>query len=234
MKTGKIPSYVPIYNQFYKDIIDGVYPVGSRLPSENELKEIYGVSRNTLRQALAILDQDGYIERFQGKGSFVRPWKREEKEHKIENWLLASALEPVTKMESEYNIGKPTAIARNRLELSGEEKVLACNMVYSTDSEPISHSFVQIPVSFLEKEKLEITTTEELHFLVNIRIYERAEKARITMQTILADEQVIPFLKVAKKTPLLYIEQLLYEGETPIARVKYYFRPEKYHVTCYQ
>ena len=70
MKTGKIPSYVPIYNQFYKDIMDGVYPVGSKLPSENELREIYGVSRNTLRQALAILYQDGFIEKFQGKGSF--------------------------------------------------------------------------------------------------------------------------------------------------------------------
>lgn len=234
MKTGKIPSYVPIYNQFYKDIMDGVYPVGSKLPSENELREIYGVSRNTLRQALAILYQDGFIEKFQGKGSYIRQWKQEEKGKKIENWLLSSALEPIKGMQSEYNIGRPTDIARNRLKLSEEEEVLACNMVYFGNTEPISHSFLQIPMSFIKKEKLLLKTEEEFLWLINTLIYERAEHARITMQTILADEQVIPFLKVAKKTPLLYIEQLIYDKSEPIARIKYYFRPEKYHITCYQ
>lgn len=234
MKTGKIPSYVPIYNRIYKDIMDGVYPVGSKLPSENELKEIYGVSRNTLRQALAILYQDGFIERFQGKGSYVRHWKQEEKEHKIENWLLNAALEPVKHMSSEYNIGLPTDIARNRLLLSETEEVLACNMVYWGKEEPISHAFVQIPMSFLKNEKIQLKTEEELHLLLNTLIYARALKAKTTIQTIQADEQVIPFLKVAKKTPLLYMEQLLYDKNAPIARIKYYFRPEKYHITCYQ
>lgn len=234
MKTGKIPSYVPIYNRIYKDIMDGVYPVGSKLPSENELKEIYGVSRNTLRQALAILYQDGFIERFQGKGSYVRHWEQEEKEHKIENWLLNAALEPVKSMSSEYNIGLPTDIARNRLLLSETEEVLACNMVYWGMEEPISHAFVQIPMGFLKNEKIELKTEEELYLLLNTLIYARALKAKTTIQTILADEQVMPFLKVAKKTPLLYMEQLLYDKNAPIARIKYYFRPEKYHITCYQ
>lgn len=234
MKTGKIPSYVPIYNRIYKDIMDGVYPVGTKLPSENELKDIYGVSRNTLRQALAILYQDGFIERFQGKGSFVRRWQQEEKEHKIENWPLSAALEPVKSVSLEYNIGKPTDIARNRLLLSDGEEVLACNMVYCSEEEPISHTFVQIPMGFIEKEKLTLGTEEELKLLINTLVYQRALRAKVTIQTILADEQVMPFLKVAKKTPLLYIEQLLYDKEAPIARVKYYFRPEKYHITCYQ
>lgn len=234
MKTGKIPSYVPIYNRFYRDIVNGVYPVGSKLPSENELKEIYGVSRNTLRQALAILYQDGFIERFQGKGSYVRQWKQQEKEHKIENWLLEAALEPIESIELEYNIGKPTEIAKSKLRLSEEEEVLACNSVYSGRSGPISHSFVQIPMDFVKRERIETGMEESLSVLIHSLIYERAERAEFMVQTILADERVIPFLKVAKKTPLLYIQQILYSKGIPIARIKYYFCPDKYQIVCHQ
>ena len=58
LNDNKIPSYVSIYNQIYSDIVDGVYKNGSQLPSEPVLAEKYGVSRNTLRQALTILNED--------------------------------------------------------------------------------------------------------------------------------------------------------------------------------
>ena len=61
LNDNKIPSYVSIYNQIYSDIVDGVYKNGSQLPSEPVLAEKYGVSRNTLRQALTILNEDHLI-----------------------------------------------------------------------------------------------------------------------------------------------------------------------------
>lgn len=44
---------------------------GERLPSENDLAETFGVSRITIRQALASLADDGYIHRRHGAGTFV-------------------------------------------------------------------------------------------------------------------------------------------------------------------
>jgi len=48
------------------------YPTGSRLPSEPRLASEFGVSRGTLRQALASLRQGGYIHSIPGRGTFVR------------------------------------------------------------------------------------------------------------------------------------------------------------------
>jgi DNA-binding LacI/PurR family transcriptional regulator len=48
------------------------YPTGSRLPSEPRLASEFGVSRGTLRQALASLRQGGYIHSISGRGTFVR------------------------------------------------------------------------------------------------------------------------------------------------------------------
>ena len=66
---------VIMYEQIYKDIInkiqDGTYREKDLLPSEKELALQYGVSRITSNKAMNLLAEQGIIERFQGKGSFV-------------------------------------------------------------------------------------------------------------------------------------------------------------------
>jgi GntR family transcriptional regulator of arabinose operon len=53
-------------------ILDGRLPVGTRLQTDNEIAAEYKISRDTVRQALAILTAEGLIERIQGRGTFVR------------------------------------------------------------------------------------------------------------------------------------------------------------------
>jgi DNA-binding GntR family transcriptional regulator len=54
-------------------ILSGAVPPGTRLPTEAELCERYGVSRITVRAALRSLQDAGYISTRQGKGSTVLP-----------------------------------------------------------------------------------------------------------------------------------------------------------------
>jgi GntR family transcriptional regulator of arabinose operon len=50
---------------------DGSFKVGDRFPSEPELISRYGVSRATVREAIISLEQEGWLRRLQGKGTFV-------------------------------------------------------------------------------------------------------------------------------------------------------------------
>ncbi|WP_250277860.1 trehalose operon repressor [[Clostridium] colinum] len=64
-------KYLTIYNELLEKIKTGYYKPNDLLPSESELMKIYNVSRDTIRKSLNILTQEGYIQKSQGKGSFV-------------------------------------------------------------------------------------------------------------------------------------------------------------------
>lgn len=49
----------------------GIYPCGEFLPSENQLTDLYNVSRETIRNALSQLEELGLIQKIKGKGSLV-------------------------------------------------------------------------------------------------------------------------------------------------------------------
>lgn len=64
-------KYVQLFDKLKEDILQGVYQDGQRLPGENEMADGFGISRQTVRQALALLEQEGYIQRRQGSGTYV-------------------------------------------------------------------------------------------------------------------------------------------------------------------
>lgn len=63
------------YSVIYHDLVDkiqtNVWPINSLLPSEHDLSKMYHTSRETIRKALNLLAQNGYIQKVQGKGSVV-------------------------------------------------------------------------------------------------------------------------------------------------------------------
>lgn len=75
--TKTIPQYRKLYEVLRKHILDGVYKEGDLLPSENELCQLYNMTRPTVRQSLSTLANDGYIRKHQGKGSIVYHLPRE-------------------------------------------------------------------------------------------------------------------------------------------------------------
>ncbi|MEJ8305305.1 trehalose operon repressor [Saccharibacillus sacchari] len=60
-----------IYSDYTQRIESGLLKTGIKLPSENEIAEEYGTSRETVRKALHLLSQNGYIHKIRGKGSYV-------------------------------------------------------------------------------------------------------------------------------------------------------------------
>ena len=64
-------KYLDIYQVLKKGITDSEFDSERRIPSEPELCRRFGTARNTVRQALALLQRQGLIETIKGKGAFI-------------------------------------------------------------------------------------------------------------------------------------------------------------------
>ncbi len=72
MRKRMGPLRLQIARELRADIEAGLYADGDHFPSESTLRAYYGVSRVTVRAALAILQEEGLLKRRQGSGTLVR------------------------------------------------------------------------------------------------------------------------------------------------------------------
>lgn len=71
VRRGKLPAYVQCAALLRHRIEHGSWPRGSRLPSLEQLADELDLAVVTVRQAVALLERDGLLERRQGVGTFV-------------------------------------------------------------------------------------------------------------------------------------------------------------------
>src|SRR5919202_4889112 len=60
-----------VIDQLREQIVAGTWPIGARIPTEAELAQLTGTSRNTVREAVQSLVHAGLLERRQGSGTYV-------------------------------------------------------------------------------------------------------------------------------------------------------------------
>ena len=70
-KNNGIPAYIQLYNYLVQDIVAGIYPPDSRLPSKRIIAEETELSLITVEHTMELLSDEGYIESRQRSGYFV-------------------------------------------------------------------------------------------------------------------------------------------------------------------
>lgn len=119
-------KYLTIYSDLVEEIKNGNIKANSLLPSENELKEVYNTSRETIRKALNLLSQNGYIQKMKGKGSIVIDVNKFD--FPVSGLVSFKELAekmgemPITNVH-ELTVGKPDTFIKQQLQLSSKDQV---------------------------------------------------------------------------------------------------------------
>ncbi len=131
-------------------ILDGAYPVGSRLPNEAALCADLGVSRATLREAVARLQVLDVVSREQGRGTFVRHEPGVsivtllEANLSISEMIASMGLEPGTsEVEATSEAASPDAASA--LGTSENESVIFVRRVRTASGHPVVYSEDYMP-----------------------------------------------------------------------------------------
>ena len=78
LKKSAVSRYLQLASLFRQRIDSGEWAVGARIPTVTELAAQCGVASMTIRQALDQLENEGLIERFRAKGTFVKARKQKD------------------------------------------------------------------------------------------------------------------------------------------------------------
>jgi len=72
LSQSSVARYLQLGTLFRRRVETGEWAVGEQIPTVDQLSADFGVAKLTIRQALGLLEQDGLIERFRAKGTFVK------------------------------------------------------------------------------------------------------------------------------------------------------------------
>lgn len=130
-RVGRL-KHEPIVEQLAKEIQTGRLAHGARLPGENALAARFSVSRNTIRQALTELGNQGLIATHSGKGSFVTfdnrtiddrlGWTRALADQGVRTTVVRVALVVDTDMAGRFGLESAELVAVDRLRSSVDGK----------------------------------------------------------------------------------------------------------------
>ncbi len=230
----RTPLFAKVYEQLYTLITTGQLPENGLLPPEIVLAEQYGVSRNTLRQALAILREDGLIYNVKGKGNFAvrtSPITHNEFES-LTNPIYTAAINTENITATIHFFFYPTAtVVQEKLDITASDIAIIANLEYSQGDVPISYMFMALPVKRIEEYNIDLTDRAAVEQLLNETIFDKAVRTRSRLTLTETEESISNYLRVALGTPVLFIEEILYDRNgAPLALCKQYLLPAYYSI----
>src|SRR6266545_7879212 len=126
----------------------GKMPPGYQLPPEPELATDFGVSRATLREALRSLEEDGFLTRTRGAGTFVthRPRLRNNLDVNfgVTDAIRAAGMEPGAEAIQVVERAASPEVAR-RLAVPSGSPIVAIERVRTADRRPVVYSQDMMP-----------------------------------------------------------------------------------------
>ncbi|MDO3413166.1 GntR family transcriptional regulator [Saccharibacillus sp. CPCC 101409] len=149
---SKQPLYLKIHSILKDRILHGQYPLDSYLPPEPRLEEEFAVSKITVRNAVKLLVQEGYLETSSGKGTRV---VRNTSTSKRSTWKRFTEI----LVEEGHRIGKRTLQAEivqtepnGKLREMFGESCLRVERLYSLDGAPYIHYTHYLPARMGDPE----------------------------------------------------------------------------------
>ena len=187
---------------------------GEQLPPENDLAATFGVSRATVRAALANLQREGTVVRRQGAGTYVTQAaayldSRLEGMWDCEDMIRARGCEPsVSWMEYEESL--PDEQTRQHLRLGPNENVLAVRKVFLADGQPVIHCADFMPRALIGKSFTRDDLAQNVFAFLEEFGRERATYYVAELVPTVADGSMAKRLECSAGTPLLLFDEVAY------------------------
>jgi GntR family transcriptional regulator len=233
-KDSRIPLYAQLMNIIVGNIENGTLKENAKIPSERELCDIYNISRATVRRAIQELENEGYIYKLHGKGTFVSHEKFKQdllKFYSFTDEMKRQGKTPVTKV-LDFEILDCNLELANKMRIKEEDIVYKIMRLRFADDDPMMIETSYVPYDrFPGITKMDLEN-EAMYDLFAKRFNAHIGRAEETFLPVLTTEEEEKLFNLKKKIPSLKIERITFENEQIIEYTITIARGDrfKYHV----
>ena len=217
-------GYIAVKNKLLADIGQGVYKPGDKLPTEREMCDVFQVSRTTVRQALSEMENDGWVRRIQGRGTFVQqPRQRGEKKfeqllnsnYSFSEELRKQGVEPSTRVLSLTRIVAQPPLTET-LQVPPGHMIDVLLRLRLADETPYAYETSYVPSEYLNGATSDEIARDGLYNTMQKKSGVRPNKAVEIFEAGIAPEVIANMLGRKGVVSIMQIERVACLNDKPV------------------
>lgn len=216
-KSSPLPLYYQVMEDIKRQIKEGHFAVGTKLPTEQWLCKYYDVSRVTIRKALSELINSGIIRGQRGKGYYVSsPNINLSIVHmaSLHKALTNSGILSTSRVLSIRTITAPSSMVRNT-DILPTEKVIELHRIRYANGRPISDQVAYLVEKFCRDLPLEQLSTSSLYDMLQ-QHHINIGYSKQTFMAALPDDELRKNLQLEGDCALLSIHATVYNTDDKV------------------
>lgn len=230
-----IPRYYQLKEILEKRIKSGEFETGDRFPTDEELCNEYGLSRGTIRRAVDILVEEGWLRREQGRGTFVTSPQLSPVYFRLANFsddMRTRGLEPSTQLLHLRVIPADGAVAE-QLQLCPGEEVIEIARLRLADGKPMAYETRYLARSLCPELLEEDLEHESIHSLLIDKYNIPLIRACHTIEARVLNDHEADLLEVEPGSAGFYVSRVTYtSNDRPVTWYRITYRGDQYHFTA--
>jgi len=216
-RNSPMPLYYQLKQLLLAKIESGELKPGDIFPTEQQIQELYDVSRTTVRQALSELESENRISRHRGRGTFVSKPKLSHSPSDYPNLvdhMTQQGLQPGWKLISTNWLDPDDEVSAV---LKTTQKVFCLERLRLENDEPIGYHLAYVASDFAGSiDETAFTEGGSLRYLSGMSSLADCIANR-TLDAVSASEKVADFLNIDAGQPLLRVKRTVFSPDkTPV------------------
>ena len=222
-KNDHLPLYVQLQRMLREDILKGKYKEGDMIPSETQLSSRFGITRSTVRKAISILVNEGYLHQVHGKGTYVCL-----KQMKYNIWNFGGFTDYL-KSRNDTTVSKLVSIHKTIVDSKEYLEIKRARGVKKDNDKPlyltIDDSLVPLDL-FPEIESYDFAV-ESLYNVMRTKYHVYPKRAELKLSSVNSDKLTRDVFSLPRPIPLLMAQGKIYDvNNVEIERVKVIYGPK--------
>ena len=235
VQPGPVPRYYQLVEILQKRLQSGEFQPGDQFPTEERLCLEHGLSRGTVRRALNILVDEGWLRREQGRGTFVVDSSRPPVFFRLADFsedMQDRGLVPSTKVLKLHVIDASQEIA-DRLQIPVGEKVIESARLRMANDKPMAYETRYLAYDVCPQLLIEDLALESIHSLLIDKYNIPLIRACHTVEARVLSEEEARLLEVESGSAGFFVDRVTYTvNERPVTWYRTLYRGDEYRFTA--